>query len=379
MKNCVKCGIELPDEAIYCFICGKKQTTAEKKTKSRGNGTGTVYKCGSGWAAEVTLGYAQGANGKKQRIFKRKKGFKTKKDANAYLSVLLPKSAYGGDFAQPSQKITLEHYWTIFNANKMLKLSESKQIHYNTAHNKIKDVMVADLRFLTIADLQEKVNQVAPTYYPAKDIKTLLSYLFSMAVAEQVVAVNLAEHLELPKNDEDQPNPFTEEEVTNLWKDYAEGNWFTGYALLMIYTGMMPGELVGLKPSMIDLDNKVIVGAGKKTKKRKETPIVLADCIIPVVEDLLQYANEDKFLPYREDDFRKRFKTMLSRCNCRIDLVPYSCRHTTATGLALENIAMPVIKEVMRHTKITTTEKYIHLDTDPLLDAVNTLKKSKNQ
>lgn len=379
MKDCIKCGQQLPDEAIYCYICGKKQTEAEKKTKSRGNGTGTVYKCGNGWAAEVTLGYTQGADGKKQRIFKRKKGFKTKKDANAYIFAVLPKSANWADSAAPATKITLEHYWTIFKENKLSKLSESKQIHYHTAHNKVKDIMVAELRTLTISSLQEKVNQVAPTYYPAKDVKTLLTQLFDMAMAEQVVPVNIAEHIELPKNEEDQPNPFTEQEVTNLWKDYAAGNWFTGYALLMIYTGMMPGELVGLKTEMIDLDNKVIVGAGKKTKKRKQTPMVLADCIIPVVEDLMQYAKEDKFLPFREDDYRKRFKLMLDRCHCRTDLVPYSCRHTTATGLALENIAMPVIKEVMRHTKITTTEKYIHLDTDPLLNAVNTLKSGENE
>lgn len=379
MKTCIKCGHDLPDEAIYCYICGKKQIVTEKKsTKSRGNGTGTVYKQGSSWVAEATLGYTLRPDGTKQRIFKRKKGFKTKKEANAFLSVLLPKTALSAKNGEKLPKITLEHYWLIFSTNRMAKLSESKQVHYNTAHNKIKDIMVADLRTLTISELQEKINEVAPTYYPAKDIKTLLSFLFSMAMAEQVVTVNLAEHIELPKNDEDQPNPFTEQEVTNLWNDYAAGNWFTGYALLMIYTGMMPGELMELKNNMIDLDKKVIVGAGKKTKKRKETPIVLADCIIPVVEDLLHHTKNEYFLPFRGDYYRKKFKAMLTRCNCRPDLVPYSCRHTTATGLALENIAMPVIKEVMRHTKITTTEKYIHIDTAPLLDAVNTLNPNEN-
>ena len=54
-------------------------------------------------------------------------------------------------------------------------------------------------------------------------------------------------------------------------------------------------------------------------------------------------------------------------------LPPYSCRHTTATALALGNIAPSVIQEVMRHTKFATTQRYIHPDTTSALAAVNQL------
>jgi hypothetical protein len=45
---------------MFCLHCGKKQELGQKikKTKSRGNGTGTVFKVKStgNWRAEYTLG-----------------------------------------------------------------------------------------------------------------------------------------------------------------------------------------------------------------------------------------------------------------------------------------------------------------------------------
>lgn len=341
------------------------------KPKIRGNGTGTVYKRGNTWVAEITVGYRLDADGKRRRIVARKMGLRTKAIAMDAITDLKRGT-------EKRTKITLNDYWMTFSENQMQKLSKSKQGHYRTAKAKIEYLFLRDIRDLDIDTLQTAVNEAAPTYYPARDIKDLLSTLYDRAVAEQVVGANLAVFIDLPKKEEEEPNPFNEEEVRSLWKDYYAGNWVTGYALLMIYTGMMPGELFDLNISSINLERNTIVGAGKKTKKRKETPIVLADCIIPVVEDLMQRAKPDgTLLPMHRDTYRMEFKQMLVRCGCRQDLVPYSCRHTTATSLALENIAMPIIKEVMRHTQITTTQRYVHIDTQPMIDAVNAIKSDR--
>lgn len=367
--QCVKCKTELIDGSNYCHICGKKQTIQQEKTRkrTRANGTGTVYKENNRWTAEVTMGYRLG-DGKMQRIKRRKRGFKTKTEAIEYLPMLKQ------DHEKPS-KIALADLWLFYKENALPKLSKSKQGHYLTAWNKIGDISHIMIDSITIRDLQDIVNERAQTFYPARDIKTLLSHLYDLAIAEQYVTVNLAHYIELPKLDEERPNPFTEDEVKRLWEDYFNGNTTTGYALLMIYTGMMPGELFDLKVSNIDLENKVILGAGLKTEKRKRSPIVLADFLIPVVENLSSTAKGDKFLPMREDAYRKEFKSMLARCGCRSDLVPYSCRHTTATSLASADVALTTIKEIMRHTRVTTTSRYIHTDANALIDAVNKLQK----
>lgn len=78
--TCISCKRELPDDAVYCLYCGKKQRSEEKKhIRHRGNGQGSVYKDSKGhYTAEKTFGYYM-ESGKRKRIFKRKKGFTTKK------------------------------------------------------------------------------------------------------------------------------------------------------------------------------------------------------------------------------------------------------------------------------------------------------------
>lgn len=82
----------------------------------------------------------------------------------------------------------------------------------------------------------------------------------------------------------------------------------------------------------------------KKTEKRRETPIVLADFIVPVVSDLCEHTDGEKLIKINKDKFYETYYATLERAGYR-PLTPYSCRHTAATTLAEGNIppqcAMP--------------------------------------
>lgn len=363
---CKKCRKEIPEESVFCLYCGAKQVQSTKRnTKSRGNGQGSVYKMPNGkWRINVTVGYKI-KDGKALPVRRTKSGFKTKKEALEYLPILKNEK-------RKTQSFTLNYFWEGWSSSAMLKLSKNKQSHFKTAYNKMQNIIFTKMEDLTINDLQKVVDENAETYYPAKDIKTLLSHLYKRAVAQQVVNTNLAEFIELPPLNEKERTPFEERELQALWKDYIDGNKLTGYILLMIYSGMMPGELFQAEKHMIDWENGTIIGCGLKTKKRKETPIVLADCILPVLKDLCEYSESEKLLSMGRDNFYKEFHIILERCGCR-QLTPYSCRHTTATALALKNIVPSVIQQVMRHTKFSTTQRYIHVDTESMKKAVNKL------
>ena len=73
----------------------------------------------------------------------------------------------------------------------------------------------------------------------------------------------------------------------------------------------------------------IITGAGKKTKTRKETPVVLADIILPVLEDLCQHTKGEKIISINRDNFYTKYHETMARVGCR-DLPPYSCRRSTA-------------------------------------------------
>lgn len=369
MEKCIKCDKMLPDGAAFCPFCGKKQSASgqNKRRRARANGTGSVYKRGNTWEAAVTVGYKT-VNGKSVCVRRTKGGFRTKKEGLLYLETLRQNKS--------REAPTINELWEDWKIGPYTKLSKSKQCAYRIAFGKLTEIQFCRIDLLTVGDLQRVVNNNANTYYPARDIKSVLSHLYQLAIADQFVTVNLSDFIVLPDLCPKERQAFTEDEIRLLWEDYAAGNLFTGYVLLMIYTGMMPAELLEARKEQIDWEGKMITGAGKKTKVRRDTPIVLADVIIPVLKDLCDRSESEKIIAINKDNFYAKFHQTMERAGCR-DLTPYSCRHSTATALALDDIAPSVIQKVMRHAKFTTTQQYIHVDVAPMLEAVNKMAEKR--
>ena len=87
--ECIKCKQPLQDDFLYCPYCGKKQITQKTKTsRSRPNGTGTVYKRGKTWTASYVHGYVIQEDGKLKTVRSTKGGFRTKKEAMEFLPAL---------------------------------------------------------------------------------------------------------------------------------------------------------------------------------------------------------------------------------------------------------------------------------------------------
>lgn len=368
--ECIKCKQPLQDDFLYCPYCGKKQITQKTKTsRSRPNGTGTVYKRGKTWTASYVHGYVIQEDGKLKTVRSTKGGFRTKKEAMEFLPALQN---------APERKVpNLLELWEIYKqSKKYLKLSDSRKEKYDIAWKKLDSLWFFKIDKLTTFDLQNAVDSNADTYYTARDLKNLLSKLYQTAMPDEFVKTNLSEFIELPDLNAKEQQPFRSEEIQKLWADYTAGNWWTGYILLMVYTGMMPGELLDARKEHIDWEGRQIVGAGKKTAKRRETPIVLADFILPVLANLCEHTEGEKLIRINKDRFYETYYASLERAGCR-RLTPYSCRHTAATTLALENIPPSIIQQIMRHAKFSTTEKYIHIDVEPMRQAINMLQKKK--
>lgn len=368
--QCIKCGVDLPDGAVFCHMCGRKQTPPAPKrqrTKARGNGTGTAYKRGKTWTARIVLGYYVGDDGKRHARTANRGGFATKKEALDYIPKLKAE-------AESSATLTLSGYWEFYEAKKLPELSRDKQTAYRIAWRRWAALATRKLEDLKIETLQAAMDDAATTYYTARDMKNLMSHFYKHGLANQTVSVNLAQYLQLPPANASEQTPFNGEELDKLWQDFAAGNTFTGYILLMIYTGMMPGELLQAKKEHIDWDGKQIRGAGLKTATRKAAPIVLADVILPVLRVLVDTSHGEKLIHINKDNFYREYYATLERIGTR-RLPPYSCRHTTGTDLAKAAVPAFTIQKIMRHAKITTTQHYTHMDATDALSGVNALKK----
>ena len=339
------------------------------RTKVRGNGMGCAYKRGPTWTACVTVGWILPADPSKPKkpIRRTKAGFATKKDAIAYCPTLL-----AGGYEKPAEAPRLSEYWKTYSEGNMLKISKGKQSAYRTAWKKLKPIHDVRVDVITVDLLQRVVGEACRTFDTAKDCKTLLSNMFELAAADRFAARELPSFISLPEHEEKEQIPFNKEEQKKIWKAYDNGDRRAAAHLLMIYTGMMPGEAMLLKTEYISLENRTITRAGLKTKIRKRTPIVLADCILPIVQDLMEHAMPSGYIWKRnEKAWYEDYYAVLEETGCR-KLPPYSCRHTTATALAVDsNVAPQTIRKIMRWSTIKMLDRYAHPQTSDAIAGVN--------
>lgn len=376
MADCIKCGVTLVDGALYCHMCGKKQVSEKRKGRARGNGEGNAYKRGNTWTGRAA-GYSYmelQEDGTSRLIRKRptKGGFRTKKEA---LDWATSQTARTGKDAP-----TLLALWQGWSQNDMTKLADSKQVAYKKARERIEPIISRKIDTLSLDDLQTTVNENSSSYYTARDLKSLLSHLYQRAMAGGSatgnITVNLARMIVLPELKEKAPEPFTETEVSAMWEAWERGETFAGYLLLMIYSSMMPGELLACKKNMIDYERHEIYGCGRKTKTRKDVPIVFPEFMTSVLQTLsdASASRVGNLYDRNKDKFYDQYHEFVSSIGVR-DLPPYSCRHTTATEAVKRGVELPVIQQIMRHAKLTSTQRYIHVSTEAAHEGINRLEK----
>ena len=372
---CSKCKKTIPDDAVICCYCGKKLIRASKKgIHQRPNGTGTAFRRGNTWTAKITIGWKVDDNGKSLLISKTKGGFKTKTEALNYVPVLKKQFE---DMPVIKLAPTVRHYWDMLEKGELTKISKDRAKAYQIAWRKMHDIADRPINTVMINDLRSVVYDNTSSYYPARDMKTVLNKIFFMAAAEGWVNKDLPAFIILPPLNEKERTPFTKEEQKMLWVAYENGCLDAAFALIMIHTGMMPGELQQITASMIDFENHIICGAGLKTDIRRETPIVIPDCLVPVLMDIINQvgAHENEpIIGVKKHAFYDHYYHGLEVAGTR-KLEPYSCRHTMATALAIdENIAPQTVMKVMRWKSTKMLDRYAHPNLLDAQEAVNQVK-----
>ena len=155
---CPKCKRSSQDDAVFCPYCGKKIVATKKsRTKSRGNGTGTAFKRGSTWTAQVVVDRVFVADDKPlRRITRSKGGFKSRDEALRYCPVLK------NGPQKPALAPTLAHYWDTYTSTSYTALSASKQASYKTAWGKLSKIHDTRIDQLTVeigrASCRERVS-----------------------------------------------------------------------------------------------------------------------------------------------------------------------------------------------------------------------------
>ncbi len=353
--NCIKCGEALPEGALFCPACGKRQTKAPRKSAKRPNGSGTVYRLqgrrSRPWVAaknKVIVGY-----------------YPTKKDAVEALERLAGKDLteqYNMTFKEVFEAWREEHY---------KEIGPRGVESYNRAFDVFQPLHDTRFRSLRTADFQMVMDMHADkTHSTCSKYKQLLTQMSSWAIREELIATNFAKFVRLPENVKKEKEIFSDAEIQKL---EADGSDAAKIVLMLLYTGMRIGELFSLPLS--DYHESYVVG-GEKTDAGRNRIIPIRPEGRPYFAYFAAMANGPLLLsgyPGQQvpANFRRRdYYPLLERLGIR-RLTPHATRHTYASWARKSGMAPEILQKIIGHSNYSTTANiYVHTDPSELIAAV---------
>lgn len=365
------------------------------------------------WKATVSLGYENG-----KQIKTRKQGFKSKKDAEKWVTETLSKK-HKGYIATAESNILFKDY-----INKWFDEYKSQNISINTRANYRSRIDTHIIPKLGSYKLNKITNGIIQDFYNSlicegmkpssvKKIMETLNGVFKYAQKSKLIYT-------IPTDIEKQPMNKTEVEYwtkaeIDFYLDEIKDQYLYTPILIEVFTGLRVGELCGLRWCDIDFDNKYLTVNNQVIYDRQLKILVFSKILktdtshrkITLPKILLDHLKSIKY-DAAENDF-----VVLNReglmCNPRnlsmnftqsIQKYKYSIedmknkkiplqymqlkqisfhalRHTHATLLIFNGENIKVISERLGHKNISTTlDTYTHVmddmknNTADLLDSV---------
>lgn len=234
-------------------------------------------------------------------------------------------------------------------------------------HNRpIQDIKLADLQ--SIFDSSPNMSQ---SFY--NNIKILMKNIYDTAIKHEFVTRNLVDFIDLPKAKEKKAkNKFTNDEIQKIYEDSLRGNEVAKIIVILFYTGYRITELLEMNVKNVNLEERYILGGGKKTKAGKNRIVPLHKKIVPFISERLSLDN-DTLYNFSYMYFLKKFNAYMNDLGFNHTI--HETRHTTASLLSGAGIDDKIIKRILGHAFNDLTEDvYIHKSAEELRNAIDTLE-----
>ena len=327
---------------------------------------GSIKKENNNWY--YVFDYPNPITGKRKQ--QKKRGFKTKKDAQAALTKAL-NQLNEGTYVEPS-KMTLNEFLDIWIESKKLtvKVNTQQKYHYilqNHIRPFLGQMRVASIKPLHISQLYSELHEKGRSNATMQSVHTVLVNIFNEAVKLQVVTQNVVVAISKPQHKPQEMNIWNQEEVQKFLEVATDTPYELVY-VLAINTGMRQGELLGLLWDDVDFEKKVIkvrhtITAGSnevqestKTASRAEQRLKLGDSY----QNMNLVTASTVGTPINPKNLRRNFNSLIKKAS-----VPqirfHDLRHTHASLMLQLGINVKVISERLGHasSKITL-DRYSH-------------------
>ncbi len=259
---------------------------------------------------------------------------------------------------------------------------------------KVNDVDIDLIRTVTLADAYEFMNYAKTergnnSSTRLRKSSALRGFFNYLCVKKHLIETDPLKELEAPKQKKSLPKYLTLEQSIELLESVDGSHKERDYCIITLFLncGLRLSELVGLNVSDIRRDNTArVLGKGNK-----ERIIYLNDACIYAINAYLKVRPSDGLKDRNALFISNQMKRMspvtvqklvykyLDKIG--LDSQGYSChklRHTAATLMYQHgNVDIRVLKEILGHENLGTTEIYTHLNSEQMEKAANSNPLSK--
>jgi len=207
-------------------------------------------------------------------------------------------------------------------------------------------------------------------------ISSFFGFLQDMGYAQ----ANPARRLPLPRVSEYVPVYLSEETAQQLIAA-ADTPWTKAAVVLLLSTGIRRSEAVTITLDDLNLEERQLLIRGKGDKERV---VPLTDQVVEAIHAYLPHRTKTqsrhlfvsawKGHPIHGRCINRMLKIVVGKAGLAGQgITPHKLRHTFATHLIRNGVDIRTVQELMGHSELETTAKYLHSDTRTKQAAVGKL------
>lgn len=261
--------------------------------------------------------------------------------------------AYRGE--EPEQEaLTFAEVYEKWIETKIPTLSAGTLKNYTATRKRLAGLDDIPMDQLTVDGIDRYFKDLDCTPGERKKGATLCQQVLRYAYKKGYTTTNLAERMDhySPPAAKIVRKVFTAEEVAGLW---ASDRPAAKAALVALYGGWRPGEVLAMTPASVDLDAQTITG-GSKTDAGRDRVVPIHSAILPMVRQLVADAGPVLF-PFSRMTYT-RFVNSIGH-------TPHDTRHSFATAAKDCGMDPTIRKRILGHAVTDITESvYTHATAD---------------
>lgn len=203
---------------------------------------------------------------------------------------------------------------------------------------------------------------------------SLLKRMMNVAIEEGYLEANPVKVKKFSEQDREKTRVISEQEEAAIMEHASP--WLKSFLVIALNTGMRTGEIFRLSWKQIDLHERMITVEVTKSGKTRHVPI--SERLFQELVSMKSRNAKSQYLFYNPKtgrpitSMKTAFRNTLRRAGLS-GIRLYDTRHTAATRWIRSGVDVQTVKELLGHSDISITSKYLHTNIEAKRKAVEML------